>query len=64
MGKRLTSILFMINMESLRKDIMKDLWKSLFTLLAFSSAFVIGFYLGKEKVLKKIPEFQEELETK
>jgi len=54
----------MINMESLRKDIMKDLWKSLFTLLAFSSAFVIGFYLGKEKVLKKIPEFQEELETK
>jgi|Deesub1362A_J573_1020465.scaffolds.fasta_scaffold00101_24 uncharacterized membrane protein (Fun14 family) len=47
-----------------RKEAMKEVWKSLFTLLAFSSAFILGFYLGQEKVLKKIPEFQEELETK
>ena len=43
---------------------MKEVWKSLFALIAFSSAFILGFYLGQEKVLNKIPEFQEELETK
>lgn len=34
------------------------------TLVLASSAFVIGFYLGQEKVVSKIPDFQEEVEEK
>jgi len=32
--------------------------RSIFTFLLVSSAFLVGFYLGKEKILAKIPEFQ------
>jgi len=41
---------------------MKDLCKSLFTLFVVSSAFMIGFYLGQEKIVSKIPNFQDESE--
>ncbi|MFW6160085.1 MAG: hypothetical protein ACOC57_02970 [Acidobacteriota bacterium] len=41
---------------------MKELLKSFFTVLAFSSAFLIGYYLGQEQIVKKIPNFQEEYE--
>jgi hypothetical protein len=39
---------------------MKDFLKTLITILALSSAFVIGFQLGKQKEKAKIPEFQED----
>jgi len=43
---------------------MKNIFKSFFTLLLASSAFFIVFYLGKEKIMSKIPDFQEDLEDK
>ena len=43
---------------------MKNLCKSLFTFIIASSAFLIGFYLGQEKIVSKIPDFQEEAEEK
>jgi hypothetical protein len=39
---------------------MKDFFKRLLTVLAVSSAFIIGFNLGRDKERKKIPEFQED----
>ncbi len=39
---------------------MKNMLRSLFTLVLASSAFLIGFYLGQEKIVTKIPNFQEE----
>ena len=42
----------------------KNIFKSFLTLLVVSSAFLVGFYLGEEKVKSKIPEFQEDLESK
>jgi hypothetical protein len=44
------------------KTAMKDIFKSLFVLILASSAFYLGFYLGKEKVASQIPEFQGEPE--
>jgi hypothetical protein len=41
---------------------MKNLCKSLLALLVTSSAFLIGFYLGKEKIISKIPNFQADSE--
>ncbi|MFB0566457.1 MAG: hypothetical protein ACETWK_12375 [Candidatus Aminicenantaceae bacterium] len=41
---------------------MKDVFKAFFTLIIFSSAFLVGLYLGEEKVKKKIPNFQEEID--
>ena len=43
---------------------MKNLFKSLVTLALTSSAFLIGFYLGQEKIVSKIPNFQDEIEEK
>ncbi|HZX10800.1 MAG TPA: hypothetical protein VFG01_07615 [Acidobacteriota bacterium] len=43
---------------------MKNIFKSFFTLMLASSAFLIGFYLGKEKIISKIPDFQEDFEEK
>jgi len=43
---------------------MKNIFKSFFTLMLASSAFLIGFYLGKEKIISKIPDFQEDFEDK
>jgi len=42
--------------------LMKNICKSLMALLVTSSAFVIGFYLGKEKIIAKIPQFQADSE--
>jgi hypothetical protein len=39
---------------------MKNVMKSLFTLFVVSSAFLIGFYMGQEKIVSKIPDFQGE----
>jgi uncharacterized membrane protein (Fun14 family) len=39
---------------------MKDFFKTLLAILAISSAFLIGFKLGKQKEKAKIPEFQED----
>ncbi len=41
---------------------MKNICKSLMALLVTSSAFVIGFYMGKEKIIAKIPQFQTDHE--
>ncbi len=41
---------------------MKDFFKILLILLAASSAFWIGFYMGGEEVKNKFPDFQEESE--
>lgn len=43
---------------------MKNLFKSIFALALVSSAFFIGFYLGQEKIVSKIPKFQDEPEGK
>jgi hypothetical protein len=41
---------------------MKNIFKSFMALLLTSSAFVIGFYMGKEKIIAKIPKFQADSE--
>lgn len=43
---------------------MKDILKSFFLLFLASSAFYLGFYMGKEKILARFPDFQEEAEEK
>ncbi len=43
---------------------MKDLVKSLFIIFATSAAFLLGLYIGEEKVKAKIDDFQEDLEKK
>ncbi len=43
---------------------MKNLIKALVTMALASSAFFIGFYLGQEKIVSRIPDFQEDLEEK
>jgi hypothetical protein len=43
---------------------MKDLFKTLLLFISASAAFVIGFYMGGEKVKTRIPDFQEETEEK
>jgi len=43
---------------------MKNLIKTLVTMALASSAFFIGFYLGQEKIVSRIPDFQEDLEEK
>jgi len=39
---------------------MNNFFKSFLLLLAASSAFLIGYYLGNEKVKSKVPDFQED----
>ncbi len=41
---------------------MKDLFKVFFTILIFSSAFLVGLYLGEEKVKAKVSDFQDDVE--
>ncbi len=36
--------------------------KTLFFFLALTSAFVLGYYIGREMIKSKIPEFQENYE--
>jgi hypothetical protein len=43
---------------------MKNFFKTAFTFALVSSAFLIGFYLGQEKIVSKIPKFQEETDGK
>jgi len=43
---------------------MKDIFKTMLTFFIASSAFFIGFYLGQEKIVSKIPKFQEDSEEK
>ena len=42
---------------------MREIFKSLFVLILASSAFYLGFYMGKENVMSQIPDFQAEAET-
>jgi len=39
---------------------MKDFFRTLLTALVVTSAFVVGFQIGRDKERKKIPEFQED----
>jgi len=39
---------------------MKDFFKALLKIIGLTTAFVIGFSLGKEKERRKIPKFQED----
>jgi len=39
---------------------MKDFFRTLFTALVVTSAFVVGFQIGRDKERRKIPEFQED----
>jgi len=41
---------------------MSKVMRSIFTILVTSSAFMLGLYLGKEKIRSKISDFQEEPE--
>jgi len=42
---------------------MKNILKSFFALFVASSAFLIGFFLGKEKMRSKIPDFQKDIDS-
>jgi hypothetical protein len=41
---------------------MNNVLKSIITFFVASSAFFLGFYLGQEKIVSKIPDFQEDPE--
>jgi hypothetical protein len=41
-----------------------NFFRSLFVILATSAAFLLGLYIGEEKVKTKIADFQEDLEEK
>jgi hypothetical protein len=41
-----------------------NFFRSLFIVLATSAAFLLGLYIGEEKVKAKIDDFQEDLEEK
>ncbi len=41
---------------------MRDIFKSMFVIILASSAFYLGFYMGKESVMSQIPDFQEDSE--
>jgi hypothetical protein len=43
---------------------MKDIFKALVTIIVFSSAFILGFHIGEERVKNKYPNFQEDLKGK
>jgi len=43
---------------------MRDIFKSMFVLILASSAFCLGYYMGKENIMSQIPDFQEEAEEK
>lgn len=43
---------------------MRDLFKTLLLVLSASAAFIVGFYIGGEKVKTGIPDFQEDTEEK
>ena len=43
---------------------MREIFKSLFVLILASSAFSLGFYMGKENVMSQISDFQDEPEEK
>lgn len=43
---------------------MRDIFKSMFVLILASSAFCLGYYMGKENVMSQIPDFQEEAEER
>jgi len=39
---------------------MKEFFKSLLTVVLVSTAFMVGFQLGREKEKQKIPKFQDD----
>jgi len=39
---------------------MKDVFKSFLTVVLITTAFMVGFQLGKEKEKQKIPKFQDD----
>lgn len=41
---------------------MKNIFKALITIVIFSSAFLIGFYIGEEKIKGRITNFQADVE--
>ncbi|HUU52138.1 MAG: hypothetical protein WBF32_13045 [Candidatus Aminicenantaceae bacterium] len=43
---------------------MRHILKSIFTIMVTSSAFFLGFYLGKEKIMSMVPDFQEDTDEK
>ena len=43
---------------------MREIFKSLFVLILASSAYYLGYYMGKEHVMSQIPDFQEESQEK
>ena len=53
---------FWKDLDTIEKTNMKEFFKSVFVILLASSAFYIGFMLGKEKVMSQIPDFQEDIE--
>jgi hypothetical protein len=53
--------------DSVKKEwvvAMRYILKSIFTVIVTSSAFFLGFYLGKEKVMSMFPDFQEDTDKK
>ncbi len=62
MCRKINLVDFLRYLNKNEKTNMKEIFKSVFVILLASSAFYIGFVLGKERVLSQIPDFQEEIE--
>lgn len=62
MNRKINLVDFSLDLDKIEKRNMKDIFKSFFMILLASSAFYIGFVLGKENVLSRIPDFQEDIE--
>ncbi len=63
--KKLTFYLILARIKRQKQTgfaMIKNIMKSLMTLVITSSAFLIGFYIGQEKIVSKIPDFQEDQE--
>ena len=62
MPRKINPVDFSFDLDKIEEENMREIFKSVFVILLASSAFYFGFILGKEKVLSKIPDFQENVD--
>ena len=58
----LVDFYFVLDKNRKGRFLMKSFLKFLFSLIFVSSAFFLGFHLGKEKEKQRIPKFQDDLD--
>jgi len=49
-------------MDKIDIDMFRNMCQTILTILVTTSAFMIGFYIGQEKICSKISNFQEDTE--